>query len=298
MPVQPQSTWFIYTLADPRAPNVIRYVGWTLNVKRRIHQHLTSTKTGRDQTYCGQWKRSLLKAGVTPLLTVIETGNGDGWITAETFWIRHYRKRFGASLTNHTEGGEGFRAKHTDATKLKMSAAQKGRPKNRSPEHTTNLMAALQQRQWSAETRAQMRAAHLGKKATIEHKANISRALKAALSTPEAKANKSAAAKAAAIPTERAARSARLKALWADPQTRANRIAAQRNGHAKRKKAHQMSAEPTTWHHTDLEKSFKESPTLVGICGVLFTETGPRNCMTADEAMVNCEVCLKLLAQR
>ncbi len=173
--------WYVYTLHDPRLPAEIRYVGWTTNPKVRLWSHIGTARTGRDLTYCGNWKRMLLTAGLRPILTIVETGVGDGWKAAETKWIAHYRE-MGSKLTNLTDGGDGTRGyrlpleqrlkpKHTTESKKKIGDAHRGR------KHTP-------------ETRANMRAAQLGKKHTPEHTAKITAALTGRKQPPEERARR------------------------------------------------------------------------------------------------------------
>lgn len=156
-------TWHVYTLHDPREPGVIRYVGWTIDPKKRLYKHISDAKLGRDQTYCGNWKRSLLRDGVRPILTVIETGKGDGWKEAEVRWVAHFQ---GRRLTNLTEGGEG-------------TLGYKHRRKwHHTPEQKAKIGAAHRGRKHSSEAKANMREAHLGKKHTPEQTAKIAAANK------------------------------------------------------------------------------------------------------------------------
>jgi hypothetical protein len=157
--------WFIYTLHDPREPSVIRYVGWATDTKRRFNKHLADARADRDQTYCGRWKRTLLELNVVPVLTIVESGLGDGWKLAESQWVNHLRSA-GHKLTNLTDGGDGTRGykiplekrrKLTDEQKRKIGDAHRGR------KHTS-------------ESRSNMRLSHLGKKHTPEQTAKISQA--------------------------------------------------------------------------------------------------------------------------
>ena len=157
--------WFIYTLHDPREPNVMRYVGWATDTKRRFNKHLADARASRDQTYCGRWKRTLLEVGIVPVLTIVESGLGEGWKLAEAKWVGYFRST-GHRLTNLTDGGDGTRGyklplckirKLTDEQKKRIGDAHRGR------KHTP-------------ESRTNMRLAHLGKRHTPEQTAKISRA--------------------------------------------------------------------------------------------------------------------------
>lgn len=150
--------WYIYTLHDPRKPELVRYVGWTRNTHTRLQGHIRLAKNGRDKTYCGKWKRTLLRAGLRPLLTVIETGSGDDWAEAEIRWIAHYRALVGAKLTNLANGGGGPAGHHwklSEETKARMSIASR-------------------RRGFTEEAREKARTSKLGVPLTLEHRAKLS----------------------------------------------------------------------------------------------------------------------------
>lgn len=150
--------WSIYTLHDPRDPPLTRYVGWARIPGRRYKGHLRDARNGRDKTRCGFWKRSLLAAGVLPVMTVIESGTGSGYVAAERRWIAYYRSLCGGKLTNLTDGGDGTLGyQMTPDQRAKISAARRG---------TKATPAA----------RAAMSAAHLGYKHTPDQTAKIAAA--------------------------------------------------------------------------------------------------------------------------
>lgn len=151
----------------------MRYVGWTTRLKKRFSTHIRDARTGTDQTYCGRWKRTLLDAGVSPVLTVIETGTGESWKESEIHWIAHYRSLTGARLTNLTEGGDGaIGVVVTEETRAKQSASHKGR--KFSEETRARMRAASTGRKHSEETKNKCRAAKAGVVLTPEHVANLS----------------------------------------------------------------------------------------------------------------------------
>lgn len=236
-------SWFIYTLEDPRYPGVIRYLGWTVDPGKRLQGHLAGAKSGRDKTRCGVWKRSLLREGLKPVLKIVETGSGEGWPAVEIRWIADLRNE-GQPLLNHTEGGEGFRGRHSEETKSRMSAVAKGRPKPpRGEEHVKNLAAALKARQYTPELRAKMREAHLGQQVPQERRTRTSATMKAMLAAnPDLATRRGDVLRARmAQPKARAEKSAELKAFWSDPIRRAERIAAQKAGHARKRSTGQPS---------------------------------------------------------
>lgn len=162
-------SWYVYTLHDPREPTCVRYVGWTRDHQKRLQGHIRNAANGRDRTYCGNWKRSLLAAGVRPVLVIVESGVGDGWNEAEIWWIQHLRSQPSSHLTNLARGGGGSSGCHwrlSAETRAKIGAASKGRIV--STETRAKIRAQKLGRTLSAETRAKMSAAHLGKKRSLE----------------------------------------------------------------------------------------------------------------------------------
>lgn len=93
---------YIYKLIDP-ITNEIRYVGKTINLKRRLRAHITRSKNKKHHTAC--WIQSLIKKGEHPIIEVIEECSEDNWQEREIYWIQEYRKLH--DLTNLLNGGEG-----------------------------------------------------------------------------------------------------------------------------------------------------------------------------------------------
>ena len=91
-------THYIYTLSDPNT-NEVRYVGKTINIKRRYKQHLYDK---RQTSHKNSWIISLRKNGLKPIMTIIEECNNDNWEEREIYWISKYE-----NLTNHKKGGNG-----------------------------------------------------------------------------------------------------------------------------------------------------------------------------------------------
>ncbi|HOW46095.1 MAG TPA: NUMOD3 domain-containing DNA-binding protein [Rubrivivax sp.] len=98
----------------------------------------------------------------------------------------------GVRLANHTSGGEGAPGmRHTDATKARISAMKKGLPAH--PATAAALLAAARQPK-SAEHRAKIKAANLGKKRSQAQIDAYLPALRAAMADPAVRAKISAAA--------------------------------------------------------------------------------------------------------
>ena len=143
-------------------------MGWATNPHTRFRRHLNQAHSGVDKTWCGNWKRAILREGFEPILTVIETGEGEGWADAEIRWIAYYRSLVGERLTNLTEGGNGSRGcTRSPETRAKMGAAKRGL------KHT-------------AVTKAKLREAKLGKPLSPEHVEKLRQSHLGLKKTPEA----------------------------------------------------------------------------------------------------------------
>jgi hypothetical protein len=175
--------WSVYTLTDPRT-NEVRYVGWTMNLTRRFREHLAEPK--RYRTHKSNWIRTVLADGLVPILTVIETGKGEGWAAAERKWIAAYRAQ-GCNLTNATDGGNGALGRVIDTeTRRKISATKKSRGippeslarmtaahrgKKQSPERIKKAADARRGWRQTPEAREKISAFNRGKKQSPEHTA-------------------------------------------------------------------------------------------------------------------------------
>ncbi len=114
---------YIYTLAHP-ITNEIRYVGKTVNLKKRYIQHITNSV----KTHCKSWINSLLKDNLLPKMEVLEETNNElKWEQLEQYWINQLQQ-WGYSLTNHTSGGEGrHNSIVSKETRNKMAAKRIGK---------------------------------------------------------------------------------------------------------------------------------------------------------------------------
>ena len=118
---------YIYGLADPRN-GVIRYVGKTNNLQRRMWKHLSPSGKSKCR-HCAAWLNTLKVDGIAPKVTTLEVLPDEAdWSATEKKWIKHFRDA-GHDLTNITDGGEG--------------AATYGRlGKKNSPEHIRKCVEA------------------------------------------------------------------------------------------------------------------------------------------------------------
>ena len=85
---------YIYTLSHP-VTNEVRYVGKTINIKRRLKQHLHDKRSSHKAS----WVKSLKSDGLKPIMTILEICT-DNWQEREIFWISQYD-----NLTNIKQGG-------------------------------------------------------------------------------------------------------------------------------------------------------------------------------------------------
>lgn len=165
---------------------MVRYVGMTFRgVKRRFNEHLCRARTG-GKTHRDCWIRSLLTAGVSPVLSVIDRGRGESWQATEQRWIAHHSAA--GMLVNHTIGGDGTPGHiPSAATRAKWSAKRKGvryapgrtgamKGRNHSPEARAKIAAAATGRTHSSEAKAKISHAHRGKTISPEQRAVIARA--------------------------------------------------------------------------------------------------------------------------
>lgn len=92
---------YIYALVDPR-DNQIRYIGKTINPKRRLLEHLADSK--REFNYRAMWIKSLLKENLRPSIKFLKICPLSDFIKYETEYIQLYKSN---KLTNSDETGQG-----------------------------------------------------------------------------------------------------------------------------------------------------------------------------------------------
>lgn len=98
---------YIYALADPRTPDVIRYVGKANKPKVRYGFHVRLIDAPKHDTHKARWIRGLVKAGLMPVMQIIDcvTYTEDSeWAAVEIARIAQYRSD-GHPLTNTCDGG-------------------------------------------------------------------------------------------------------------------------------------------------------------------------------------------------
>lgn len=94
---------FIYALVDPRDLRV-RYVGKSHDPDNRLRYHMMCHT---NNAHLNSWLSQLIRAGLQPLVRIIEECPVSKWKQRERFWISSFRQR-GVRLTNKADGGQGF----------------------------------------------------------------------------------------------------------------------------------------------------------------------------------------------
>lgn len=122
------SKFLIYALSDPRNPDMVRYIGMSSSGLNRPKRHHTEMN---HHFHLHRWLRKMRADGVRARIEVLEEFQTASDLPhAEMFWIAQ-GKGLGWKLTNSTNGGDGLNGfRFSEATKAKMSASAKGRPKS------------------------------------------------------------------------------------------------------------------------------------------------------------------------
>lgn len=113
---------FIYGLLDPRN-EIVRYVGFTSDLKRRYRKHLSDARCNRGG-HRNNWIRKLFSEDILPDIIVLEKVSFEERENREKYWIGKLSKN---NLTNMTEGGEGMSGhKHSLETRAAISDKKRG----------------------------------------------------------------------------------------------------------------------------------------------------------------------------
>jgi len=96
---------YIYSLNDPDSLSV-RYIGKTMNLKKRLSSHINEAKRCKGRRYVLNWIKSLLDINKKPIINIIEECTQDNWEEKERYWVDHYRKII-PNLCNNADGGLG-----------------------------------------------------------------------------------------------------------------------------------------------------------------------------------------------
>lgn len=115
---------YIYLILNPTT-NEVRYIGKTVDPKRRFYEHLNR----RVNNHCSNWIYSLLQNNILPEFVIIDEVFEQDWQFYEKYWISQF-KSWGFNLTNMTNGGEGcLKREFSEETKIKISIGNKGKHK-------------------------------------------------------------------------------------------------------------------------------------------------------------------------
>lgn len=163
---------FIYALVDPRTDGV-RYVGKTIELKRRMRRHRNIGRSENPSLYRDRWIQSLMDDGLDFIVWVLEICDDNSWAESEKKWIAFFKDE-GCRLTNLAEGGTGGKGPFREGQNRggatpgrkkpagfgeKISKASKGVPKSKAH-------------------REAMSRAKIGNKASDETKKKVSEASK------------------------------------------------------------------------------------------------------------------------
>lgn len=164
---------FIYGLVDPRS-DLIRYVGKSGNIKRRLKAH----KNEKGERRKNRWVRLLKSIGLEPEIKVLEQADENTWQERERWWIKDFREK-GYDLLNHTDGGEGLTGASIETSQKISNVVKKRmndpefREKIFTPERSLKISIALTGLKKSAEHVAKLPQNQKGRKLTEEHKEKI-----------------------------------------------------------------------------------------------------------------------------
>jgi group I intron endonuclease len=166
----PANTYKLYGLKDPTL-NVIRYIGISNQVDKRMKRHLTD----KNNSYKKSWIDSLSKINIIPTMEILEEN-----LTLEEAFQKEKNyilifKSFGAKLVNLTIGGEAPMAgkKHSEKTKQLMSSIRFGEKNSFFGKHHSNKTKELLSDKLKGK-----KSWLKGKKLTEEHRQKLSLAKK------------------------------------------------------------------------------------------------------------------------
>jgi hypothetical protein len=156
----------IYGLVDPRS-GCLMYIGKSTQGMKRARSHSYPGYLGRDRSRTGAWIKSLKAVGVSPVCVPLDEAVPTELPALERFWIASIRAT-GATLYNHTDGGEGCTGlSKSPETREKLRLANLGN-KNaqgavRSPEVRAKISRAHMGRPMNPGTKEKLRAANLSR---------------------------------------------------------------------------------------------------------------------------------------
>ena len=156
----------IYALVDPRDGD-IRYVGWT---SQTLAQRYKSHLAYKSRAHRSKWIRALKRDGPRPIMRLLHAVPLADGPRAEIYWIQFHRD-LGCRLVNLTEGGDGAPGvKPSAETRAKMHAAHLGKQ----PTDETRRKLQTSARNRTAEHRQKIGAANAERSWSDESRAKIS----------------------------------------------------------------------------------------------------------------------------
>lgn len=98
----------IYALKDPRT-DLVRYIGQTkVKPENRYAQHIFQWKRCKGKiSHVNSWIKHLYTLGTKPIMELLETNIENNNLNQKEIDIIKFYKDCGATLCNHTSGGEG-----------------------------------------------------------------------------------------------------------------------------------------------------------------------------------------------
>jgi len=180
-----ERTWTVYGLIDPRQPRDIRYVGITIDPRRREGEHRRVQDKGNRRLVT--WESAARVDAISLLALPLEVHRTlDSAQDGERWWIRELREDYGCDLLNLNNGGAWNSTKcgpKSAITRARISATLAKHVEDRRAKILQGVRrpaarAAHLAANCSPEKRAKLSAAHLGRPKSPEHRAKISVALK------------------------------------------------------------------------------------------------------------------------
>ena len=129
---------YIYSLNGPNGD--IRYIGKTINPKRRLSSHIQEAKSKPGERHVLNWILSLITKGEKPTLSIVEVCTDQTWQEREIYWIQHYKDK-GCKLCNICRGGLGGTCnKNYSKEELKKRGETMSRTMSKFPKKTKDLI--------------------------------------------------------------------------------------------------------------------------------------------------------------
>lgn len=146
------TSFYIYGLSSSQNPDLIRYIGYSVNINDRLNEHLRDINRSFVHTHKKFWLKKEINNGNNILTTILDEAiSMEDAKNKEINYLKLF-KSLGAKLVNGTQGGDGVKA--TEEVKRKISEKTKGR----------NI---------SEDVRNKISASHKGKKLSFAHKQKI-----------------------------------------------------------------------------------------------------------------------------